>query len=477
MRDKPAKCYSTNCPLAVTCKCGHHLNTHPDDGHCGEMDCTCKEFTSKSRGFALGTGDPTIAKIALIFEGLGQDETTFVIRPLTGRRFFETAGECDKEVAVRRRDYSHISCPRCHGKMLTYGKTLRGLQEGNQEEVLRLRQPRQETLSGSHAACEDLQSSLCYNSSQSRQETESSRCGEKVSQNLPEMREAICSDSREGVQGEALNNSHQGPDILLTSLLAEHAESGKGYLVRPRVSPSPNQRKEDERAPLDNGESPREKIGALGARSSQEWNSRRQPSIESSDSGGHAALREGSLPPLHEDLLSSLACVYCGANELTWELSIEEKFLRLGAPVVGRTGSLVESWLFKSLAIASRHEIFIDNTLRCLPPKNKQGENYPIGDERKEAERCCRQWDRLPLMGPQLAVLTLHPASLMREVTPLWLVVKDFERVRDYVRQGYKTMLCLGGKAGHLFMGIPESVLRLRGIYLWLRKGEDVRSA
>ena len=36
------------------------------------------------------------------------------------------------------------------------------------------------------------------------------------------------------------------------------------------------------------------------------------------------------------------------------------------------------------------------NTLRCLPPKDKQGRPYPKGEERELAEAHCRQYDHIP---------------------------------------------------------------------------------
>ena len=94
-----------------------------------------------------------------------------------------------------------------------------------------------------------------------------------------------------------------------------------------------------------------------------------------------------------------------------------------GAPVVGKTGSMLNQWLLPNAGL-KREQLFLDNTLRCLPPKSKQGA-YPKGKERQAAERCCRHFDRLEEFKPEVVVATMHPATLMREITPLPLLIKD----------------------------------------------------
>src|SRR5512146_2064940 len=79
IQDKPPYCYESGCPLAT-----------------------------KGKGFALGTGDPATAKIALILEALGGDEVQFVIAPLEERRFFRTKAECDAEIARRRAAFPEL---------------------------------------------------------------------------------------------------------------------------------------------------------------------------------------------------------------------------------------------------------------------------------------------------------------------------------------------------------------------------------
>lgn len=147
---------------------------------------------------------------------------------------------------------------------------------------------------------------------------------------------------------------------------------------------------------------------------------------------------------------------------------VPEKFLRRGAPIVGMSGAELDMWVLPAVGI-QRKDLFIDNTLRCLPPKEKQG-YYPKGDERKMAEQCCRHWDRLHQFRPDAMVITLHPAGILREVTPLPLQVKDFEKARDFMRGGKRVAVLLGGKAAKAFLRYGESVTKFRGDYRLLPK-------
>lgn len=249
MRSKPSLCFSSGCPLAVLCSCGHHLDFHPEDGHCTFMReeklCECMAFASKGKGFVLGVGDPVKASLALLLESPGKEEISF---PIDG---VGAPGIIPKdELERRRKDY---------------------------------------------------------------------------------------------------------PDI-------------------------------------------------------------------------------------------------------------EERFLKIGSPIVGRSGSLVNQWLLPKVGI-NRTEIFADNVLRCLPPNNKQGQPYPIGDERVQAESCCRVYDRVQKFEGKVVEVTLHPASLLREVTPLPLVIKDMEKAVSFIRQGFKTLLLMGGKAADAFLGYADNVTRWRGHY------------
>ena len=66
------------------------------------------------------------------------------------------------------------------------------------------------------------------------------------------------------------------------------------------------------------------------------------------------------------------------------------------AAFVGRAGHVLRNWLIwavPTMRLAyERKKITIANTLRCLPPEI-QGRAYPRGEEKDQAEACCRQYD------------------------------------------------------------------------------------
>lgn len=144
--------------------------------------------------------------------------------------------------------------------------------------------------------------------------------------------------------------------------------------------------------------------------------------------------------------------------------SMEQHYLRLGVPVVGQTGLALQFWIWPRAGI-KREECFIDNTIRCLPPKTKTGVQYPTGEARKAAEKHCRQYDRIDQFHPDTLVFSLHPAGLLREITPLPLAIKDFEKVRDFTSQGRRVLALLGGKATGAFARYGGNVQRWRGHY------------
>jgi len=67
-----------------------------------------------------------------------------------------------------------------------------------------------------------------------------------------------------------------------------------------------------------------------------------------------------------------------------------------GKPFVGRAGWVLRSWLIRAVPAIQlaleRGKVTIANTLRCLPPEI-HGRAYPRGEEKEQAESCCRQYD------------------------------------------------------------------------------------
>jgi uracil-DNA glycosylase family 4 len=77
-----------------------------------------------------------------------------------------------------------------------------------------------------------------------------------------------------------------------------------------------------------------------------------------------------------------------------------------GLAFIGKVGHWIRNNILYNAGVRETQVIF-DNTLRCLPPMNKKGEHYPIGDARATAEQVCRQydvWDAVPVAIPLLLV-------------------------------------------------------------------------
>ena len=139
------------------------------------------------------------------------------------------------------------------------------------------------------------------------------------------------------------------------------------------------------------------------------------------------------------------------------------RFIKRGVPIVGKSGSELMQWVFPQVNLR-RHDFFIDNTLRCLPPKAKKTDApYPKGEERKAAEQCCRHWDRLHRFRPTMFVITLHPAGILREVTPLPLQIEDLKKARDFAATGERVLLLMGGKSAEAFARWGKNVTKWRG--------------
>lgn len=143
------------------------------------------------------------------------------------------------------------------------------------------------------------------------------------------------------------------------------------------------------------------------------------------------------------------------------------EFLKRGAPVVGQNGAALFGWILPKAGIKRDETVFLDNTLRCLAPNGPKGP-YPTGEVKKGAERCCRQWDRLDKYRPDTVVFGLHPAGILREITPLPLAVKDAERVRDFTAAGRRVLALLGGKAAQAFARYGSNISKWRGHYFSL---------
>ncbi len=141
--------------------------------------------------------------------------------------------------------------------------------------------------------------------------------------------------------------------------------------------------------------------------------------------------------------------------------SMPSEHIFRGQPVVGRSGGELFGWALAALGI-NREEVFVDNTLRCAMSLKEP--TYPSGDVRKKAEACCRQYDRV---NADLALVSIHPAAINREPTPLPLQIETFRRAAEAAKQGHKVVVLAGGKAAAAWFGAARNPTRWMGHYEW----------
>lgn len=156
---------------------------------------------------------------------------------------------------------------------------------------------------------------------------------------------------------------------------------------------------------------------------------------------------------------------------------IDARLLARGVPVVGRTGYLFNQMLEE--AGIQRDKIFVGNTLRCIPPKSAQGQNWPTGHAKNIAVSVCRQYDGLDEFKPTVVVFSIHPSAVLREQTPYLLIVEDLRKVKEFADQGERVLLLMGGNAVDTYFGYFKNVTKSRGHYefvenSWLTKRTEI---
>src|SRR6185437_16412227 len=109
--DKPRSCVESGCPLATNCDCSHKITDHTDEHKCSVAGCPCREFASKGKGFVLGSGDPTTARLAIMLEGPGHEEIAFSLTRQQSEGYWAEKANLDEEIALRQRDYPQIPLP------------------------------------------------------------------------------------------------------------------------------------------------------------------------------------------------------------------------------------------------------------------------------------------------------------------------------------------------------------------------------
>lgn len=137
--------------------------------------------------------------------------------------------------------------------------------------------------------------------------------------------------------------------------------------------------------------------------------------------------------------------------------------------IAGRARMVLEKWILPLLGV-SIQDIFIDNVLRCMPPVNKLGRNYPTGVTRRNAEYTCSSlWGRWHGgYKPTVAIITLGLETLARDPTPLLLALKDFEKAMAFKARGERPILLCGTEPAEFWCARSGlNAIKERGSYVF----------
>jgi hypothetical protein len=186
--------------------------------------------------------------------------------------------------------------------------------------------------------------------------------------------------------------------------------------------------------------------------------------------------------PARNEIAYRVQDLWDGAAELARRSTrfpdLEERYVKLGVPVVGPSGNELFGWALKPLGL-QRSDLFIENVLHCFPPKGKTDSHYPTGPAKKLAEATCQKlWSRIEEFAPTAAVVNFHPAAILRDVTPLPVQIRAFERAKMLMNRGERVIVCCGGHAADFFFGYASNVTRWCGHWqqedewTWARRRE-----
>lgn len=135
---------------------------------------------------------------------------------------------------------------------------------------------------------------------------------------------------------------------------------------------------------------------------------------------------------------------------------------------------LWENYLLKSIGL-SRDEVAIANTIRCRPPQNK----YPTGELGRAAFTHCRHYDSdvIHRFNPELCVVSLHPAVILRDPSTYRLVENAMQKaLRLATTTCKKVAVLMGEKALKLFapwMASRWGVRRICGHFFTLDRSNQ----
>jgi len=397
-------------------------------------------------GFVLGSGNPKTAKVGLLLEAPGREELLWRVD--------------EEELSLRVRAYSHLFCSSC-GSTMKWDEHLQKLRGGLGES------PSLRQTGRSGILTKQPQQILRVEVSNSLPNSEKNCPTPENPPSLSELPEDFSPETenkkiRKVLHTGAFQRKNLQSEVSICPPMAQRGTLPRQeFRVHSLVRRSPRETQESQRTSLENGTAPREETKTQGTCSSQERNSLRQSSEKFGGVSRDTSLRESLLSILPKEVLDSVRCSCGGA--LDWELDFDPRFYSIGAPVVGESGGILFSWELASLQL-TRRDLFIDNSLRCLPPK--QGDSqYPTGEVKKKAEAMCRQYDRWGEFEPTVDLINIHPAAIAREPTPLPLGIKTFEKAKHFYMGGERPLVMCGGKAVSMWIGHGSTVQTWLGHY------------
>ncbi len=123
-------------------------------------------------------------------------------------------------------------------------------------------------------------------------------------------------------------------------------------------------------------------------------------------------------------------------------------------PLWGKAGKFAFYRLFGEAGL-KREDVLICNTLRCRPfgqnGETKNGNKYPIGRLRQEAEKACRQYDAgIRDWNPDAFIITMHPSGLLHTPMIMRLVQSHVKHAVKLAHAGRRPLIIFGDKAKEL---------------------------
>ena len=117
-----------------------------------------------------------------------------------------------------------------------------------------------------------------------------------------------------------------------------------------------------------------------------------------------------------------------------------------GVPMSGRAGRYWTHEFLEPLGVEHK-DLYLGNVIRCYP---NAGE-FPVGKERIQAVKVCRQWDRIAEYKPNVIGVTFNPTTLLRNPQQTKFLRRALTRAKELSDAGYRPLLLMGEEAVEVF--------------------------